>query len=70
MEKSMLEMSDSEILEHVRGLIKKREEQVLEKAVKKVKETTTQSVKRKMKDVNSDPGLRLLADFFDEEKKK
>jgi len=69
MEKSILEMTDAEVLEHVRTIIKKREEQTVEKAVKKVREATEKTVKQKLKNVLADPSLSLLSDFFAEKKK-
>jgi N-methylhydantoinase B/oxoprolinase/acetone carboxylase alpha subunit len=69
MEKSVLEMTDVEILEHVRGLIKRRDEQVVEKAVKKVQENQVSIVKKRLKSVDN-PVMKELLDFFNEEKGK
>jgi hypothetical protein len=69
MEKSMLEMTDQEILEHVRSIVKRREEQTVEKAVRKTREAVVKTAKKALK-IADDPGSKLLLDFFNEEKKK
>ena len=68
MEKSILEMSDVEVLEHVRSIVKKREEQTVEKAVRKVREATVKTAKRQLKSFD-DPTNKLLLEFLSEGKK-